>query len=80
MFVQTSYFTVKALTLNSLKSPKFLNEDRYESKNLLLCQNLYAEQDFSLKNATTQTTKDFRFRTSYLEKVDFKVLQRFEPI
>ena len=28
---------------------------------------VYAEQDFSLKNATSQTEKDFRFRTSYLE-------------
>ena len=31
---------------------------------------MYAEQDFKLKNAKSLTTKDFRFRTPYLEKVD----------
>ena len=32
---------------------------------------LYAERDFSLKNAKAQRTKDFRFYTSVLERLDF---------
>ena len=32
--------------------------------------NLYAEQYFRLQNGKSPTTKDFRFRASYFEKVD----------
>ena len=43
------------------------------SANLPPYQAFYIEQDSSLKNAKSQTTKDFRFRTPYLEKVDSKI-------
>ena len=33
-----------------------------------------AEQDLGLKNAISLTTKDFRFRASYLEKADCSIL------
>ena len=42
----------------------------YEFENWFLCQNFYAEQDLSLENAKSETTKDFRFFASYLDKVE----------
>ena len=74
-FVEIFDFTVKALISSILEIAVIPNEDRYDSKNLLLYYMLYTELDFSLKKAKSQTTKVFRFRISYLEKVDCKPLE-----
>ena len=73
-FVQTFDFTVKALMIsNSLNHCYFQMKTDMDVKIGSYTKLCMQNKILASKNAKSQTTKDFRFRTSYLEKVDLKI-------
>ena len=70
-FVQTSDLTVKAFMVsNSLYHRNFQMTIDMKVKICFYAKLCTQKKILASKNAKSQTTKDFRFRTFYLEKVD----------
>ena len=68
-FVQTSDLTVKALMIsNSLYHRNFQTKTDMKVKICFHAKFCTQKQDFSLKNAKSQTTKDFRFAPLILKR------------